>query len=63
MHYLTSLVFIEISRARGDAIDLELQRCDAAERGSRPSFAILRALTTRIPRSGRSDEVGATTLP
>lgn len=41
MHYLTSLVLIETSRARGAAIDAELRRGYSTERGGRLDFAVL----------------------
>jgi hypothetical protein len=63
MDYLTSLVFIEISRIHGHAIDRELQRSYPIHRGSRPSFALLRAPTIRSRRDRRSDDVCSNTLP
>jgi hypothetical protein len=41
MHYLTSLVLIESSRARGAAIEAELRRGYSTERGGRCGFAVL----------------------
>jgi hypothetical protein len=38
MHYLTSLVLIETSRARGAAIDAELRRGYSTERGGPARF-------------------------
>lgn len=46
MHYATSLVLIETSRARGAAIDAELRRGSSTERGSRRGFTVLRALAS-----------------
>jgi len=56
-HYLTGLVFIEISHARGDALDLEPRRGNPTEPGRRRSLPILRVLTTWIRQDRRSDDV------
>jgi hypothetical protein len=54
MDYLTKLVFIEISRVRGQANDLELRHGYATQRSRGRRVSILRALTTPILRRRRS---------
>jgi hypothetical protein len=54
MHYLTGLVFIEISRARGDALDLEPRRGYSTERRSRRNFRA--SARAHDPDSERQEE-------
>ena len=57
------LAFIEMSRIRGNAIEIDPRRGYPTRRSRRRRFPSLRALTTPILRRRRSDDVLSTTLP
>jgi hypothetical protein len=62
-NFTTLLAFIEMSRIRGNAIEIDRRRGYPTRRSHRRRFPILRALTTPILRRRRSDDVLSTTLP